>query len=63
MLVYTWLILWEDLGLPDVSTGTAGGITVWGDGLIVKDYNNDGNLDVCNAQGAAAANGYSIFIW
>lgn len=48
------------LGLPDVSTGTAGGITVRGDGLIVKDYNNDGNLDVCNAHGAAAANGYSI---
>ncbi|MBL0033549.1 MAG: T9SS type A sorting domain-containing protein [Bacteroidetes bacterium] len=48
------------LGLPDVSTGTAGGITVRGDGLIVKDYNSDGNLDVCNAHGAAAANGYSI---
>ncbi len=48
------------LGLPDVSTGTAGGITVRGDGLIVKDYNSDGNLDVCNSHGAAGSNGFSI---
>lgn len=48
------------LGLPDVSTGTAGGITVRGDGLILKDYNSDGNLDVCNSHGAAGSNGFSI---
>lgn len=48
------------LGSPDVSTGTAGGITIRGDGLIVKDYNNDGNLDVCNSHGAAGSYGFSI---
>lgn len=48
------------LGQPDISTGTDGSITVRGDGLIVKDYNDDGNLDVCNAHGAAASYGFSV---
>ena len=48
------------LGAANISLGTAGGITVSGGALIVKDYNDDGFLDVCNSHVSAAGYGYSI---